>query len=327
MSNLSKTATESFWYIKHFNVFRNLEQADADALARITTFKRFETAEQLHTARVYLLKEGRVKIYHPAPTNSDEAVQRAPENNTEAKSTTVAVLESGEIFGINAFENDEVHPKAIIETLTDVVVGTVNISNFRFFLKRKPHLAMPGSKPLRTYIRRVFRRLIRYPKALSRTAKQHPKALSRTARQLPSLQQKPNSVSKKKRNLISDIAFRSPESRVALLLQHLAKPPTSHGIVFADKLSPKALSRLIGCTVDKTEALLEEFKQHNVIKTQFRKIQLLDIWRLKKIADARCSIGKRDTTSESHPGNNPFETGLFTEFPSGTTTSAGQTQL
>ncbi len=318
MANLAKNTAERFWHIKHFDIFKNLEQADADALARITTFKSFKTGEQLNTPLVYLLKEGRIRIYQTSPTNHEEPIKEDSGNNTDTQNTILAVLEPGEIFGLEASE--DAHLNVTVETLTDVVVGTVTISNFQFFLKRKPHLAMPVQRTLRMQFQRVLNFLIQTLKPA------HP-LMYLSAQQTSLLQNKPNRLSKKTRNLMSNIAFRHPEARLALLLQKLAAAPTTDGTVWARKLSSKALSRLIGCTEDETETLLTEFKQHNLIKNHFRRIQILDTWRLKKIADARSNIRKYQMKPNPHIPNNLAETEHFTAGTSPNTTTAVQAPL
>ena len=53
---------ERFWCIKQLNIFSDLAEADAYALAKITTFKELKYGESLCAEGVYLLKEGRIKF-------------------------------------------------------------------------------------------------------------------------------------------------------------------------------------------------------------------------------------------------------------------------
>jgi CRP-like cAMP-binding protein len=255
---------EMFWSVKQIDIFRDLSDADANALAQLTTFKHLKNGEPLCAEGVYLLKEGRVKIYETPP---------------EGEAVTLEVLEPGEIFGAIQSEDDKVYPNVTAETLTEVVVGIIKVKNFQYFLKRKPHLAMPP------------------PKTLGRLLKKHLQAWISRLPTKPRNFSPATSRSKSRSdptNALLNIAFRSPASRLALLLQHYADAPkqnqtlTGHGSQCTlRKLSTRKLAQLIGSSVEKTETLLNQFKQHKVLEKRFRRIQILDPWQLKKIAKAR----------------------------------------
>ena len=255
---------ERFWSVKQIDIFSDLSEADAGALAQLTTYKRLKNGEPLCDEGVYLLKEGRVKIY---------------ETPLEGEPVTLELLEPGEIFGAVQWEDDKAYPNVTAETLTEVVVGIVNVKNFQYFLKRKPHLAMPPPKTLRrllmgylhAWISRMFTKRRNFNPATSRS-KSRPEPT----------------------NLLLNIVFRSSASRLALLLQNYANARkqnqtlTGHGAQCTlRKLSTKKLAHLIGSSVEKTETLLNQFKQHKVLEKRFRRIQVLDPWQLKKIAKAR----------------------------------------
>ena len=259
--------SERFWCIKQFDIFRDFAEADADALAQITTFKRFKTDESLCGEGVYLLKEGRVKIYE-TPIDDAEPV-------------TLEVLEPGEMFGAVAWEEDNRLPNVTAETITAAVVGIVSVRNFLFFLKRKPHLVMPVRNQFNRFIRRLrqfAQRLIkRWKPVRAAYFSQHVGHEKPIPRQ-PAIT-----------NKLSHIAFRSSASRLAFLLQNHAMPPLPNGTVWTCKFSTKTFSRLIGSSEEKIEELLEQFQRHYLIKKRFRRIQILDMWQLKKIANSRMS--------------------------------------
>ena len=255
---------ERYWSVKQIDIFRDLAEADADALAQLTTFKQLKNGEPLCAEGVYLLKEGRVKIYETPP---------------EGEPVTLELLEPGEIFGAVQWEEDTAYPNVTAETLTEVVVGIVNVKNFQFFLKRKPHLAMPPPKTLGRLLKKYLYTWI----SRILTKRKHFNPATSRSKSRPELT-----------NLLLNIMFRSPASRLALLLQNHADAPkqnqtlTGHGSQCTlRKLSTKKLAQLIGSSVEKTEALLNQFKQHKVLEKRFRRIQVLDPWQLKKIAKAR----------------------------------------
>ena len=251
---------ERFWCVKQIDIFRDLAEDDADALARITTFKQLKHEDAISTEAVYLLKEGRVKIYETPP---------------EGEAITLEVLEPGEIFGAVQWEESEAHRNVTAEVLTEATVGVVSAKNFQFFLKRKPHLAMPPQGTLGGLVKRYLN--------WSSEKSGNLNLVTSCRKSRPRMT-----------NPLLNIAFRSPASRLALLLQNCADVPkqgranATHGSQCTlRKLPTRKLARLIGSSVENMEALLNQFKQHGIIEKRYRRIQILDPWQLKKIANAR----------------------------------------
>ncbi len=280
---------ERFWCVKQIDIFRDLAKADADALAQITTFKQLKYGDTLSAEGIYLLKEGRIKIYQTPP---------------EGDAITLDVLDPGEFFGAVNWENNDAHLNVTAETLTEAVVGVVPVKNFQYFLKRKPHLAMPPQRTLGGLIKR----LLRWRSAESENYN------------LVTSCQKPR---RGMTNPFLNIAFRSPASRLALLLQNCAETPERGGTAIGHgskrvphKLSTKKLAQLIGSSDEKMEALLNQFKQHGIIKKRFRRIQILDPWRLKKIANARmASLPPKTVENQENTETYEQEEPLFADRP------------
>ena len=251
---------ERFWCVKGIDIFRDLTEPDADALARLTTFVELKHGDTLSAEGVYLLKEGRIKIHQTPP---------------EGESVTLDMLEPGEFFGAVEWEDNDTHPNVTAETLTEAVVGVVSAKNFQYFLKRKPHLAVP----LQTTFDRLLKQRLPWCSAESENF---------------------NLITSRRKsrrgmtNPFLNIAFRSPASRLALLLQNCADAPErrrtktgSGSQCVLHKLSTNRLAQLIGSSVEKMEALLNLFKAHGILEKRYRRIQILDPWQLKKIANAR----------------------------------------
>lgn len=280
---------ERFWCVKGIDIFRDLVEADADALTRITTFAELKYGDTLSAEGVYLLKEGRIKIYQTPP---------------EGESVTLDVLEPGEFFGAVKWEDNDAHPNVTVETLTEVVVGIVSAQNFQYFLKRKPHLALPSQRTVGSLIKRYL------PWCSAESGNYN----------LVTSCQKPR---RGLTNPFLNIAFRSPASRLALLLQNYAEAPEHRGTArgrssqgVLRKLSTKRLAQLTGCSVEKMEALLNQFKQHQILKKRFRRIQILDPWQLKKIANARMKTLPPETiNSQENTQNYEQEEPLFAARP------------
>ena len=268
--------SERFWCVKQIDIFQDLSETDVNALERITTFKQLKYEDSISTEGVYLLKEGRVKIY---------------ETPSEGEPVTLEVLEPGEIFGAVEWDDNEAHRNITAETLTDAVIGIVSAKNFQFFLKRKTHLAMPFKRPLLQRIRSTID-AVRCRLRISDTAKS--KWISAKASNAIDLTKTRKPSRSGTTNPFPNIAFRSPASRLALLLQNYADAPKQKRTTTGQgsqctlrKLSTKKIAQLIGCTAETTEAVLNQFKAHKILEKRYRRIQILDPWHLKKIAKAR----------------------------------------
>ena len=281
-----KGTSERFWCVKQIDIFDDLSEDDVDALKQITTFKTLKHGEPISDEGVYLLKEGRIKIY---------------ETPTEGEPVTLEVMEPGEIFGGIEWDDNEANRNITAEILTtEAVIGSVSAKNFQFFLKRKLHLAMPFKRSLHQRALSAIDAVIR---RLDSSSKWTPIETSGTtlATQLLRLRNvlfKGMTLRRKQRdettNPFTNVAFRSAESRLALLLRNYADAPSRNRTITERgsqctlrKLSTKKLARLIGCSNEKIDTLLNLFKQHGILKKRYRRIQILDPWHLKKVANAR----------------------------------------
>ena len=279
---------ERFWCVKQIDIFRDLvSETDADALARITNFVTLKHGDTLSAEGVYLLKEGRIKVYQTPP---------------EGEAITLDVLDPGEFFGAVKWEDTDATPNVTAEIFTEsAVVGVVRVQNFQYFLKRKPHLALPPQKTLGSLIKQYLRwrstEPAHYYNLVTSCQKQRQKLT----------------------NPFLNIAFRSPASRLALLLQNCAEASEHRRTAMGHnsqcvlrKLSTKRLAHLIGSSVEKMETLLNQFKAHGIIKKRFRRIQILDPWQLKKIANARMKTLPPETIkSQENTQNYEQEEPLF----------------
>ncbi len=292
--------SERFWCVKQIDIFQDLSESDTNALERITTFKQLKYGDTISIEGVYLLKEGRVKIYETPP---------------EGEEVTLEVLESGEMFGAVEWNENEASRKITAETLTEVVIGIVSAKNFQFFLKRKMHLAAPFKRPLRQRIRCAINAVLCRLK-VSETLKSE-SASNKTTEVTNLLHTDPKSRMEMT-NPFTNIAFRSPASRLALLLQNYADAPKQTSITTGRgsqctlrPLSTKKIAQLIGCAVESTETLLNQFKASNVLEKRYRRIRILNPWQLKKIASARMvslppKTDKNQENTETYEQNEPL---------------------
>ena len=127
------------WYLKNIKFFRNLTDADYYALDRRANLKQYSRREQVNGKTdfgntVYLLRNGRVKIYKLLPNG---------------EGLTLEVVESGEIFGETENVDDEPRD-TVAETLNDSLLYVMRRRDFELFLKKKPDLTMRLTKFART---------------------------------------------------------------------------------------------------------------------------------------------------------------------------------
>ena len=293
---------EKYWYVKHLNIFNVLSDADAYALEQIVTYKALTHEERICAEGVYLIKEGRIKITEEKPD-----VKPKTDENREVKTesgenlATKEVLEEGEIFGAVSVEDDleadsDTHSYA--ECLTEVCLGIVRVRDFSFFLKRKPHLAMPFNR--KSLYERINLAKLKYGNKV-RELQFGSHNMLRTATILGCEQT----------NAFNNITFRSASSRYALLLLNLSLTPDKSGSVFVPRLSTKRISRLIGTSTETIDILFGIFKQHSVLDKRRGRIQILNSWQLKKIADARMQTLTEKKVVESITENDVDFESLF----------------
>lgn len=269
--------SEKYWWVKQLNIFQDLSVADAYSLDRIISDKKLKHEERIVEEGVYFIREGRIKITEDFSDKSDEKTEsRSMNPKSEEKQETKAVLEAGEVFGV--FANDDMvlgedsETISYAECLTEVCLGIATFRDFSFLLKRKPYLTLPLHR------RALLDTFIRNKK---RNKKNEPQLSYHNIL----------NVSKTKEckdfNAFSNIVFRTASSRFALLLLNLATGPDRRGIVLVPRLSPKRFSRLVGTSIETIDQLIKTFKQHKVIEKYRGRIQIVNTWQLKKIADAR----------------------------------------
>ncbi len=270
-----KFTSEKYWWIKQLNIFQDISDADAYSLDRIVSDNELKHEERICEESVYFIKEGRIKISEDTSYDSNEKNEKRSMNSkSEEKHETKVVLEEGEMFGV--FSDKEMmlrgHSEVLTyaECLTEVCIGIATFRDFSFFLKRKPHLSLPLHR--RTLLDAFLR---------DRNKKQQGQFSSHNILDTNS------SADCKDFNAFSNVAFRTESSRFALLLLNLATAPDRKGIPLVPQVSTNRLSRLVGASVETIEQLLRTFKQHQVIDKVRGRIQILNSWELKKIADAR----------------------------------------
>ncbi len=274
---------ERYWYIKRHNFLHALTKADTDALITITKFKILKHAEHIIEQGVYLIKEGRIKISeHMSDVKTVKIEELSEKPDKEDNVQTTEVLAKGEIFGV--IDDEDVHsdnnlkPYFLAETLTEVCIGIISIRDFKFFLKRKPHLVLPLQNGMKYY--KEFRNFNLHFMGKNNFINWSNSIAKNTSFSLFNGESRHT-------NALSNITFRSVSSRLALLLQNLALTPNSKGKVLTHRVTKNQIAKLIGCSNETVENYLKTLRNHTVIDYRMGKIQIINQWMLKKIADAR----------------------------------------
>ena len=318
--------TERYWWVKQIHIFRDLSTEDSHALKKITTFENLKHEERITNEGVYLIKQGRIKIadnpnQHDSNNNQHQNEASDSKNNEDSTPSTNVVLETGEMFGVFNL-NDEIlngnrDSTSVVETLTEVCIGFVTNRDFRYYLKRKPHLALPLKRRRYFSLNDLLRRdskpdLTKFKKQSSWKVNPH-NLLNRSAFQ-----------DCKKFNALHNIVFRSTSSRFALLLLNLASVPDKYGNVYVPRLSKKQISKLVGTSTETIETLLHIFKHNEVIDRRRGRIQILNQWLLKKIGNAqikKLTQHKENTTSTNFEADFQALTGIQNVDPNDTNSS------
>ncbi|MDE0297005.1 MAG: Crp/Fnr family transcriptional regulator [Candidatus Poribacteria bacterium] len=132
------------WCLTNIKIFCKFTDADFYTLHRSAKLAEYRRREQVTGKTdvgdtVYLLKEGRIKIYKLQPNG---------------EGLTLEVLESGDIFGESKNVDDEARD-TIAETLDDSLLHVMRRRDFELLLKKNPDLTTRLAKFSCTHRRRI----------------------------------------------------------------------------------------------------------------------------------------------------------------------------
>jgi CRP/FNR family transcriptional regulator, cyclic AMP receptor protein len=112
-------------FMRRLNLFEHMTEAEVEQISRELKMRHcgaHETVFKGSPDRVYLLKEGSVRLYHLSPDGED---------------VTTAVLEPGQIFGLSALFGGRSEDLSA-EALTDAYVCEAGAQDFLAILARHP---------------------------------------------------------------------------------------------------------------------------------------------------------------------------------------------
>ena len=123
------------WYLKKLNIFAGFSEAEMNGLGQITHMESVPRGSYFYlpkdpSDRIYFIKEGRVKI---------------SKLSDDGKEITLAILETGEVFGEMALV-EEGPRKTFAEALDDTSICTMSKNNFETLIENKPELSVKITK-------------------------------------------------------------------------------------------------------------------------------------------------------------------------------------
>ncbi|MCF7803446.1 MAG: Crp/Fnr family transcriptional regulator [Candidatus Marinimicrobia bacterium] len=140
---------DKMWYLKQIDIFQDLKEPQLQKVEKFAIHKFLKKKELVYlpgdrSDKVYLLKEGRVKV------------SRLSE---DGKEMTMVILEPGEIFGESALYSDSKTRSTMAEALDDALVCTVYRRDFEDMLKNQPELSLKLTKEIGKRRREIESRL------------------------------------------------------------------------------------------------------------------------------------------------------------------------
>ncbi len=134
---------DKVWYLKHINLFSNIDEREMQELAERTTMREFSRGKLiLHPdappEMVYLIKEGRVKVSRYSPGGREQIL---------------ALLEPGDLFGEFSLvgEREPVH----VEAFEDSLICALPRAEFIALIRSQPGLMLHVMKILADRLRRA----------------------------------------------------------------------------------------------------------------------------------------------------------------------------
>jgi len=119
---------ENMWYLKHLDIFKKFtdEQLYFGKVSKMRSYGRREQISGQGEDLVYLLKDGRVRLFKKLP---------------EEKELTLVVLKAGDIWGEIAQKEANI-PEIYAETLDETSLYVLKRQTFAWLLKKRPGLSM-----------------------------------------------------------------------------------------------------------------------------------------------------------------------------------------
>ena len=124
------TGSDKLWCMSEVDIFRDLDDAEMDAMAQAAPMKTYAAGELVYTPHqpletLFILKVGRIRIFRVSP---------------DGRALTTAIIEPGTIFGEMIIVGQQMHD-SFAEALDDVVVCVMTKADVHRLLLSDPRIA------------------------------------------------------------------------------------------------------------------------------------------------------------------------------------------
>ena len=121
---------EKFWYLKHINLYQQLNEIETAALNRVSRNWYINRYEEVQSGldTVYIVKSGKVKLCKPPEENETDWVERM----------TVATVEEGEIFGEVQIDSED-ESQLTVESLDETCLQILSRYEFELLMRKNPN--------------------------------------------------------------------------------------------------------------------------------------------------------------------------------------------
>ncbi|MFP6722564.1 MAG: Crp/Fnr family transcriptional regulator [Candidatus Poribacteria bacterium] len=121
---------EKFWYLKHINIYQQLNEIEITALNRVSRVWNINRYEEVQSGSdtVYIVKSGKVKLCKPPEESETDLVEKL----------TIATVEKGEIFG--EVQMDDGHENQLtVESLDITHLQMLSRYEFELLMRKNPN--------------------------------------------------------------------------------------------------------------------------------------------------------------------------------------------
>ena len=121
---------EKFWYLKHINIYQQLNEIEItslDRVSRVWDINRYEEV-QSGSNTVYIIKSGKVKLCKPPEETETDLIEKS----------TIAVVEKGEVFGEVQMDSG-VGSQMTVESLDVTHLQVLSRYEFELLMRKDPN--------------------------------------------------------------------------------------------------------------------------------------------------------------------------------------------
>ena len=142
------TGPDKLWCMSEVDIFRDLSDAEMDAMAQAAPMRRFERGSLVYTPHqpveaLFILKQGRIRIFRVSP---------------DGRALTTAIVEPGTIFGEMVIVGQKMHD-SFAEAMEDVVACVMTKADVQRLLLGDQRIAARISETLGRRLSDIEQRL------------------------------------------------------------------------------------------------------------------------------------------------------------------------